>query len=342
MLQPKGAGRPNVLVIGGAGFVGSNLCEFLLERYNVICVDNFFSGKEQNIDTLLSQPHFEFIRHDITEKLDFKNSSSLERFNVAFTGIQYVYYCASPSNPTFFLKAPLELLMANSVGVKNALDIALSYRARFILVSDALVYGSLVHQKPSEDMAGVVEHSDPLRISIQGKLFAESLAESYQKLYDLEVFIVRLGTSYGPRMHLDDSRFVPFLATRCLQNESYTISDEIRVGSYLYISDVVDALEKIALAENSFCVYNLGHGSGYSVQEVVQSLATLTGTHAQFSLGKPEASDATLQYAWQAQTAEMNIEKIKTELGWFPVVLLDDGLEKTIDYMKSLRNVRVH
>ncbi len=343
MLKQKGAGRANVLVAGGAGFVGSNLCEFLLERYNVICVDNFFSSTEQNIDTLLSNPHFEFIRHDITQPLDFKNFSTLERFNVAFTGIQHIYHLACPSSPRAFLKSPLEVMMASSVGVKNMLDVALSYRARFVYLSDSLVYGVLNEERPSETSWGVVEQADPLRTYIESKRYAEVLVETYQRLYNLETFIVRLSTAYGPNMHMEDGRLIPEMIAHALQNQVLTIPKDIGAGSYLYVSDAVDALEKIMLSENAGGIFNLGHGAGYSLSEVAEKITALTNSHEKFVLGEsPPSETDPLQQAWRRQSGLTNIEKIKLELGWFPVVLLDEGLEKTIDYMKSLRKVRTH
>lgn len=337
MTERKHAGnRPTALVLGGGGFLGSNLCEHLLEEHNVICVDNFSSGSESTIDHLLANPHFELLRHDIQEPLDFKNLAALERFQVLFTGIQYIYHFASPAAPHLFLQKPIETMMAHTLGTKRILDIALEQRAKMIYISDALVYGSLGGGRPVESTQGAVDFYPALRPYAESKRFAEMLIDAYRTTYSLDVSIVRLYATYGPGMRLDDSRFIPWLVTQALAHEELVIPASFSKGAFLYVSDAIDAIEKIIKGEGSG-TYNLGHGSEYSIEEVVSKIRTLTGSRSPVTTTQ---NNEALYHFWMEQSLPPNIDALRDELGWFPVVLLEDGLAKTIDAMKSLRKVK--
>ncbi len=327
-MHEEKAARPNVLVLGGAGFVGSNLCEFLLQKYNVICVDNYSGSTESEIDHLLSHPHFEFIRHDVTAPLDFSSVKDLERFRVPFIGVQYVIHAASLSAPGAYLSHPVETMMANASGVKNALDFALTYRARFVYISDPSVYGA-------------PEYLEPQSVCAVSKRFGEHLVATYTRLYSLETSTVRLYSTFGPNTTLTDTRVIPSLIRLALANEPIPFPKPLmaKESSFLYVSDAVDALEKIMTAEHPG-TYDLGSPTGMPMSAVVKKIIEKTHSSSVVIDGPPSPESEILAAAWELECAVPSIQHIRQETGWFPVVLFEDGLEKTIDFLKSLRGVR--
>ncbi|MBI2483828.1 NAD-dependent epimerase/dehydratase family protein [Candidatus Uhrbacteria bacterium] len=337
---PRIAERTNILVVGGAGFLGSHLCEFLLEKHNVICVDTYFSGKEQNIDHLLVNPHFEFIRHDIREPLDFKLFKGLERFRVAHIGVQHIYYLAGSVSPTVYLKHPVDVSMTCSAGTRNILDLAVEWRARLLFLSNAVLYGTVTEGPISEDQGGELDWRSPEEWYPSALRFGESLVEMYRATYSLETKIVRLFQTYGPRMHFDDGRFIPELIRAHLHNEEIVIDERFVKASCLYISDAVDALEKIMLTEKG-AVYNLGSPTSYSIDELIAAVARLTGSEPRVRRALLDQDAALrIQYAWIQHARTPNMTLLRDAAAWFPVVLLEEGLQKTIDYMKALRGIR--
>lgn len=333
--------RTNVLVTGGAGTVGSNLCEYLLaqEKHNVICVDNYFSGNEANIDRLLSHPHFEFIRHDIIEPLDFKKFSNVERFKAAFVGVKEIYHLANPDSPSAYLPAPVEVLMLGSEGTKNILDLALQYRAKALVASDTNVYGDMLSDEQiTEDRIGVLDFLAKEHVLAQAKRTAETLAETYRRMYSIEVKIVRMHNVYGPNMHFGDGRFIPEMIEQALSNKPLILTEQLTVAPFLYVSDAVDALARL-MASDKNGVYNLAHPSQYSVEEVASEIVRLSGSQSQVRHGAPSAEKKELYAVWERYCRPIATAKIKDDADWFPVVLLRDGLLKTIDYMKSTRGL---
>lgn len=333
--------RKNVLVTGGAGTVGSNLCEYLLaqEKCNVICVDNYFSGSETNIDRLLSDPHFEFIRHDITEPLSFKNFSDVERFKAAFVGVQEIYHLANPDSPRAYLSAPVEVLMLGSSGTKHILDLALQYRARVVLASDTNVYGDMTSDAQiSEEDVGILDYLSEHHVLAQAKRTAETLAQTYRRIYSLDVTIARLHNVYGPNMHFGDGRFIPTMVERALLAEPITLTERLTTAPFLFVSDAVDALVRLMAAGKSG-VYNLAHPTQYTIDEVVGEIIRLTGSASVVQRGEVPADQAAFTAVWERYCRAINTTKIKDDAEWFPVVLLRDGLSKTIDYMKSTRGL---
>lgn len=332
--------RPNILVAGGAGFLGSNLCEYLLQRYNVICVDNYFSGTESNIDKLLSHKHFEFIRHDITEPLDFKHVLGLERFRVAYVGVQAVVHCALSSSPRISSAHPVETMISGSLGTKQVLDFALEYRARVIALSDARVYGQApLSPAVLEDLHGPLDYFDPLNTYAEVKRFAESLIESYRRTYNLSTSIVRLSTVFGPNMHPGDGRLMSDLIDAALHHRDILVPKGFEECSFLYVSDACDAIEKLIRVEKTG-VYNLGHTTAFSLREVVEKIIALTGSKSSVSGGEISENEVGQYRVWREECRMQNVAKIKDAIGWFPIVFLEEGLSKTVDFMKALRGVR--
>lgn len=341
MKQSSPQERINVLVTGGAGSVGSCLCEFLLaqEKYNVICVDNYFSGTEANIDRLLAHPHFEFIRHDITEPLDLTQLPSVEKFKAAFVGVQEIYHLAGPDSPKVYLSSPVEVLALAAQGTKNMLDLALQYRAKFLLASDTSVYGDDNGDAPlSEDRHGALDYLSPINIVAQGKRMAETLVVAYQRLYSLETKIVRLHNVFGLNMHFGDGRFIPDTIEKALNNEPIVLSPRMTRASFLFTSDAVDALLKVMETDKSMIV-NLAQSSLYTFDEVVKTIIDYTGSSSVVTRAEPSADTALLVSVWERYCRAIDTARIREDSGWFPVVLLADGLHKTIDFMKSTRGL---
>lgn len=333
--------RPTVLVTGGAGFLGANLCGYLVNSMNVICVDNYSSGHESDIDTLLSHPHFEFVKHDITEPLDFKHFPGVERFRTAFVGIQYVVHTVASLSPAAYLRHPIDFMMINVSGTKRMLDLAQANRARFLFLSDALVYGTLAGiEHPTEEHLGSLEaYPSALRRFAESLRYAETLIDAYRELYNLETSIVRLHQIYGPAMHFDDGRFVSSLIRKALSHQDIVLSPRLARSAYLYAGDAVDAIEKILLAEKTG-VYNLGGGAGYDPSELAEKIVHTTESRSSVSVGEGPIDDQSFMPFWEAECRIPSLTRLKEEIGWFPVMMLDDGLSKTIDFLKSLRGVR--
>ena len=333
--------RTNVLVTGGAGTIGSNLCEYLLstERHNVICIDNYFSGAEHNIDRLLSNPHFEFIRHDIIEPLKFDECKGVERFKAAFVGVQEIYHLANPDSPRVYLASPAEVLMLGARGTKNMLDLALTYRAKILLASDTNVYGEVGSgEQLTEDMRGAFDFLAPRNVLAQSKRFEETLGETYRLLYSLVVKTVRLHNVYGPNMHFGDGRFIPEMIERCLGNTPIILTPGLSSAPFLFMSDAVDALVRL-METDAHGTYNLAHPSMFSIEEVVNDIVALTGSTSPVSRGAASAEEQELTAVWESYCRPINISKIKDDADWFPVVLLRDGLAQTVDYMKATRGI---
>ena len=330
-----------MLVTGGAGFLGSNLCEYLVNSYNVICVDNYSSGHESDIDHLLSHPHFEFIRHDITEPLDFKHFPGVERFRTAFVGVQYVIHTVASLSPAAYLRHPIDFMMINVSGTKRMLDMAQANRSRFIFLSDGLVYGTIdgVQHQTEEHLGSLEGYPSSLRRFAESLRYAETLIDAYRELYNLETSIVRLHQVYGPAMHFDDGRFVSGLIKKALVHQDIILPKPLDSSAYLYIGDAVDAIEKI-LASEKTGVYNLGGGSAYAPSEVVGKILQMTESRSKMVEGQPSIEDQPFVPFWQAEARIPSLMRLKEEIGWFPVILLDEGLVKTVDFLKSLRGVR--
>ena len=333
--------RINVLVTGGAGTVGSNLCEHLLaqEKYNVICVDNYFSGTEHNIDQLLSDPHFEFIRHDIVEPLNFEAFKGVERFRAAFVGVQEIYHLANPDSPAVYLSSPVEVLMLATAGTKNVLDLALAYRAKVLLASDTAVYGDAPSgEQISEEILTRLNYLAPGATLAQAKRTEETLGEAYRRLYSLQIKTVRLHNVYGTNMHFGDGRFIPEMIERCLDNRPITLTEDMTSAPFLFTADAVDALARLMGSEASG-IYNLAHPSQFTIDEVVQTIVALTGSQSQVARGIAPADEQAFYDVWESYCRPVNVSKIKDDADWFPVVLLRDGLQQTIDYMKATRGI---
>jgi UDP-glucuronate decarboxylase len=316
-----------VLVTGGAGFIGSHLCESLLKDSRVICLDNFSTSQEANIDQLLRHPEFEFIRHDINTPFDPEAFPELARFKVKFQGIQEIYHLACPTSPKQFEQHRMATLYANSLGMKNALDLAVRYKARFVHTSTSVVYGP----RPAdghlfkEEEYGSTDTLSPRACYDEGKRFAETCCATYQQVHGADVRIARIFRTYGPRMPLFDGQMVPDFVTNALDGIDLEIfGDASFQTSLVYVTDVVDGLVKLMAAPADIGPVNIGSDVDVPLVDVANRIIEMTG-----STSKIVFKDSLL---FMSQLGLPDISKTKERLGWLPLITLDEGLKKAIDY----------
>lgn len=325
--------RKNVLVTGGAGFIGSNLCDELIKTANIICLDNFSTGDEKNIDHLLSEPNFEFVKHDITEPIDLVNLPELKKFKIEFQGIQEIYHLACPTSPKDFEKNRLAMILANSYGVKNTLDLALKFKAKFMHFSSSVVYGPKKDEdkKITEENKGEVDFLSPRSAYDEGKRFAETIVANYREIYNLDTKIIRLFRIFGPRMKLADDQMLPDFINDALENKDLVIyGDENFSSSFCYINDCVDAIVKMMESDISGPV-NIGSDVEVRLADVANKIIRMTGSKSKI-LYKDEI-------LFMTPLCFPDITKAKNELGWMPIISLDKGLEDTIYELRASKGL---
>lgn len=327
--------KQNVMVVGGAGFIGSHLCDALVKDHRVICVDNFLTGAEANIDHLLQNPNFEFVRHDIVEPLQLMDKEKgLEKFRVGWQGVQEIYYLASPTSEVDVKKYTTETLLVNSVGLHNVLEIARANEAKFLYASSDLVYGGAQRgSNIKEDEYGVLDFlKDERGHHTEAKRFGESLVTAYQKYRKLNIRIARIFNTFGPRMKLSDSRLIVDFTRRALNDETIAIYGGAKAeGSYCYISDMVKGLIKF-MDEGESLPVNFGQDHGVLLVELAQKIIELTGSNSRIEIVD------TMPEGYYPQLVP-DISKAKEILNWFPVVLLEEGLSHTIEDLKAARGL---
>ncbi len=328
--------RKNILVIGGAGFIGSHLCDELVKENKVICVDNFSSGSERNIDHLLADPNFVFIRHDISQPLDLKELKDLQRFKVQFQGVQEIYNLACPTSPKNFKKNCIANLMANSVGLKNVLDLVLENEAKFLHFSSGVVYGA----RNEENQTRKVKEEDIEKMDFlserssydEGKRFAETMVKNYREVYNLDAKILRPFRIYGPRMKLQDDRMIPDFVNNALDNKDLVIlGDSDFASSFCYIGDLVDAALKMMDSEAQGPL-NIGSDVDVPIKDVAQKIIELINSESSITYGDKNIFMSPLRIP--------DISKANDQLGWMPVVTLNKGLEKTIDDLRAAKGLK--
>jgi len=325
------------LVIGGAGFIGSNLCEELLKTSKVICVDDFSSGNEKNIDHLLSEPDFEFVNHDMSTEIDLESLPELQKFKIKFQGIQDIYNLACPMSINDFNKNKIKVLLANSLVVKNALDLALKYEAKFLHFSSSVVYGDR-SKNPGKIEEAEIGKSDFLssRSSYdEGKRFAETMVMNYRREASVDAKIIRVFRTYGPKMQLFDSQIIPDFINAALENKPITIyGDENFTTSLCYISDLLDAVNKI-MDSDFFGPVNIGSDVEINLTHVANKIKELTNSSSEIVYKKE------LEFLSPLCFPDINLAK--KSLGWLPIVTLEKGLQETVHHLqvnKGLKDIR--
>lgn len=323
-------------VLGGAGFIGSHLCEQLLdEGYKVICVDNFISSGQNNISHLLRIPDFKFVNHDMVKPLDLEALTELADVQIGVLGVSEVYNLAVPTSIKNFEKVKMQTALTNFLGTKNALDIAVKYKARFMHFSSQVVYGSFEKGEfVGEDFTGKTSNQlDPRACYDEGKRNAETLVNVYRETYKLNTKIARVFRTYGPRMLLNDGKMIPDFIVNALDNKKLTIhGDENFRSSLMYVSDVVEGAMKLMQSDLSE-PFNLGNPEVHQLADVAKTIVSLTNSSSEVVYGE--------KFAFLREGAFPNIDKIKEEIGWFPLVTLKDGLQKTIEYTQAHKDLLV-
>ena len=324
--------KKNILIIGGAGFIGSHLCDELVQEDKVICIDNFLTGSEDNISHLLENPSFKFINHDIVNFIDLEKQEELRDFRVEFQGVQEIYYLASPASPKAYSQLPIESLLANSVGLRHALDMAVKYKAQFFYASSPAVYGDTSGQKlVKENYVGPLNQLEPRAVFAEAKRFGETLVQSYRLKYDLDAKIARIFNCYGPRLKLDDGRMIPEMIRQAISGEDVVIyGDKNSFGSYFFITDLIKVITKL-MKSPEFGPVNLASDWKNSYAEIAEKIIAIAKAPVKIKYAKPTEVMGPQPIA--------DIALAKEALGWFPVVLLDEGLKKTIDYLSAQKDI---
>ena len=310
-----------MLVTGGAGFLGSHLCDRLLsEGHEVIAMDNFVTGNPRNIDHLETDRRFHLIEHNVTKFISIEGD------------IDAVLHFASPASPIDYLELPIQTLKVGSLGTHNALGLALAKGARFLLASTSEVYGDpKVHPQP-ETYWGNVNPIGPRGVYDEAKRFAEAMTMAYRRAHGVPTRIVRIFNTYGERMRLRDGRVVPALIGQALAGEPMTVfGDGSQTRSFCYVSDLVDGIYRLLLSDEAEPV-NLGNPAELSVLEFARTIRRLTDTSSEIVFRPLPVDDPKVR--------QPDITKARAKLGWEPKVGLEEGLERTIDYFKRVLAVK--
>lgn len=319
--------KKNVLVTGGAGFLGSHLCERLLKEARVICMDDLSNSYIQNIEHLLQYPDFEFIRYDVNKKIDLDSFDELDKFQVKFQGIQEIYHFACPTSPKNFEQMKMQSLWANSSSMISTLDLAVKYRAKYVFASSSVVYGEPEpeHYIFSENDEGIVNHLSPRACYDEGKRFAETCVETYRQVYGLDAKIARVFTTYGPRMKLRDGLLIPDFILDAIEGKDLVIyGDGDMNQSLLYITDMVDALVRLMHSGTNVYIVNLGSEEVYKMSDVANLIINMTNSNSKVIFEEP--------LIFLTKKGVPDLRRAKESLGWIPLIRVEDGLKRAIDY----------
>lgn len=308
--------RKRILVTGGAGFVGSHLCDRLIgQGHDVICVDNFFTGPKDNIIHLIGNPRFELIRHDVTFPL--------------YVEVDEIYNLACPASPIHYQYDPVQTTKTSVHGAINMLGLAKRTKARIFQASTSEVYGDPTIHPQTEDYWGNVNPIGPRACYDEGKRCAETLFFDTHRQYGLDIRVARIFNTYGPRMHPGDGRVVSNFIMQALRGEDITIyGDGMQTRSFCYVDDLVDAFVRFMAAEDVTGPMNLGNPGEFTIKALAEKVIQLTGSKSELVF-KDLPTDDPLQRC-------PDIGLAKAALGWEPSVQLDEGLKTTIAYFKEL------
>ena len=306
----------NIVITGGSGFVGSNLCEKLVnDDHEIIVVDNLLTGSTENINHLMSNENFSFIEHDVQNHIEIENK------------VDYVLHFASAASPKAYTEHPVNTLKAGSVGTINTLGLAKKHEAEYLLASTSEVYGDPLISPQTEEYWGNVNPNGERSMYDEAKRFAEAAVATYSRSYDLKTKIVRIFNTYGPRMQLNDGRVVTNFIVQALNNENITIyGDGSQTRSFSYVEDTVAGI--ISLMNSSeYDVFNIGNPNEMTVGQLAEKIIELTDSTSEIKYLELPNDDP--------KQRKPDITKAKTKLNWEPKVNLEDGLTKTIKWVKG-------
>jgi len=304
------------VVTGGAGFLGSHLCDRLInEGIKVICVDNLLTGRIENIEHLFGNDLFSFIKIDVTNFIHVPGK------------VDYVLHFASPASPIDYLKLPIQTLKVGSLGTHKALGLAKEKNARFLLASTSEVYGDPLIHPQTEDYWGNVNPVGPRGVYDEAKRFAEAMTMAYHRYHGVQTRIVRIFNTYGPRMRVDDGRALPAFFSQALKNEDVTVfGDGSQTRSFCYVSDLIDGIYKLLLSDEINPV-NIGNPEEISLKDFAEEVIQLCNSKSKIVYKELPEDDPKVR--------QPDITRAKNILGWQPKVSREEGLKITLEYFKK-------
>jgi dTDP-glucose 4,6-dehydratase len=305
--------KKTILITGGAGFIGSHLCElFLAKGCKVMCLDNLITGKLSNISHLLKDRNFKFIKHNVSEYIDFKGP------------VDYILHFASPASPIDYLKYPIQTLKVGSLGTHNALGLAKAKKAKFLLASTSEVYGDPLINPQPESYWGNVNPIGPRGVYDEAKRFAEAITMAYHRFHKVDTKIVRIFNTYGERMREEDGRAIPNFISQALRGRPITIyGDGMQTRSFCYVSDLVGGIYKLLMSSEHDPV-NIGNPNEMTLLKLAKVIIKLTNSKSKMVYGPLPTDDPKVR--------RPNIAKAKRLLKWEPKIDLKTGLTQTINY----------
>ena len=307
------------VVTGGAGFLGSHLCDRLLEAgYAVVCLDNLLTGSADNIQHLSGDPQFSFVEHNVTTYIDVDEP------------VDVVLHFASPASPEDYLEMPIQTLKVGSLGTHNALGLAMAKKARFVLASTSEVYGDPLTNPQAEEYWGNVNPVGPRGVYDEAKRFAEAMTMAYRRYHAVDTRIVRIFNTYGPRMRISDGRVVSNFIVQALKGEPLTVyGDGGQTRSFAYVTDTIEAIVRLTEAVSSDGIgmpINIGNPIEHTVTELARRILKLTGSPSEIVAKKLPEDDPKVRCP--------NIGRAREHLDWEPRVDMEQGLGLTIDYFR--------
>lgn len=305
-----------VLITGGAGFLGSHLCDrFIAEGYHVIAMDNLITGNIRNIEHLFKLPSFEYYHHDVSKFVHVPGK------------LDYILHFASPASPIDYLKMPIQTLKVGSLGTHNLLGLAKEKKARMLIASTSEVYGDPLVHPQNEEYWGNVNPIGPRGVYDEAKRFQEAITMAYHTFHGLQTRIVRIFNTYGPRMRLDDGRALPAFMSQALKGEEITVfGDGTQTRSFCFVSDLVEGIYRLLLSDYHMPV-NIGNPNEISLRDFAEEVQRLTGSASPI-VYKPLPQDDPKQ-------RQPDITRAKEILGWEPKVDRAEGLKITLDYFRE-------
>lgn len=304
------------IVTGGAGFIGSHLCDYLIEKgHEVICIDNLLTGKMDNVVHLMGNCQFRFIRHNVSDYMYVDGQ------------VDNVLHFASPASPLDYLEFPIQTLKVGSLGTLNSLGLAKAKKTRFLLASTSEVYGDpQIHPQP-EDYWGHVNPVGPRGVYDEAKRFAEAMTMAYHRYHGVDTRIVRIFNTYGPRMRVKDGRALPNFMCQALRDEDLTVfGNGLQTRSFCYVSDLIDGIYRLLLS-NEHDPVNIGNPEEITIHHLAKEILALTGSRSKV-ICKPLPVD-------DPKIRQPDISKAKRVLGWEPKVSREEGMRKTLAYFRN-------
>lgn len=313
-----------VLITGGAGFIGSNLCDKLIKRdLRVVCLDNLLTGSRENIKNLLDKPNFKFIKADVS-------GSEFSNFLSQTPNLEYIFHLASPASPIDYQKYPEETLLTNSVGTLNVLNLVKKTGAKLLVASTSEVYGDPLEHPQKETYYGNVNTSGPRSCYDESKRFGETATHVYIRKYDIDARIIRIFNTYGPRMQKDDGRVVSNFILAALKGEQFKIDgDGSQTRSFCYVDDLIEGIIKVMFTKGTKGeIYNLGNPGEFTIKELAELVNKIAGTNLKMEFSGTFRENDPMK-------RRPDITKVKEATKWEPKVSLEEGLQKTIEYYRK-------